>query len=381
MNVIEFNPGWTRRMIVCMVDNTQHYLPFIKEFIKNQADGVLDNLYKKGYHVLVGTDENILLNHAANLDYDHALVFSTGTEFVNGTDFFKSIDQLVHEDFYIAGHVLDRKDGYYELHHQCYVINLKYFRQTNRPEIGKQQLYTAHTQTEPRRSEDNYHDDYTPLWVVKGYTEREYQHKLHGWNILRVAFEYDLPIKIFGENQRNNKIHFYPESPEDFNKQLSWAYHRLNYCRTSHVHTEATETINIEGKTYEQIVTPASSSWFIDYISENGVVVYYDYNQSSLDYWREHAPKIKNIKYKFILCDLLSKDDFVDNLDSSKTTLINLSNIFNYEGTTFFYSKNYRNYKEEQLVDKIKNKIPTSKIYFTMRSKLFNDLPTWHINS
>ncbi len=381
MQVIEFNPGWSRRIVVCMVDNTQQYLPSIRELIKNQSDGVLDNLYRKGYHVLVSTDENHLLNYAANLDYDYALVFSTGTEFVNGREFFNSIDELISDEFFIAGHVLDRKEGYYELHHQCYVINLNIYKDVGRPEIGIQQLYSEHIETEPCRSNDNYHDDYTPLWVIKGYTEKSYRHRCHGWNMLRVAFEHDLPVKVFNDDQRKNKIHFYPESPEDFYKQLSWAYHRLHYCQSQHVHTEPTESIDLKPTPYEQIITPASGAWFEDYTTDDATVVYYDYNQRSLDYWQTHAPKIKNIKYEFVLCDLLADSDFLDRIDCNKKTLINLSNIFNYEGTTFFYSKNYRIFKEQQLLEKIKNKMPGAEVYFTMRSKLFDALPTWHINS
>lgn len=381
MNVIEFNPRWNRNLVFCMVDNTAQYLPSIKELIKNQADGVLANLYRKGYHVIQGTDENTLLNHAANLNYDFAVVFSTGTEFLNGRSFFNAIDELIKKDFFIIGHILDRDDGYYELHHQCYLINLNHYKNLNRPEIGHQEMFCKHYETEPIRSEENLHDNYTPLWIEKGYTEKEYQHKLHGWNIIRIGLERGLSIFAFDENIRNNKIHFYPESPDDFNKQLEWAYYRLNYCATSHVHTESTETIDTDIEKFEQIVTPASSSWFVDFVSENSTVIYYDYNQKSLDYWKEKSPKIPGVSYQFVLCDLLANTDFVDYLDPNKKTFINLSNIFNYEGTTFFYSLSYRYFKEKKLVEKIKSKIPNAVIYFTMKSKLFETIPTWHLSS
>lgn len=381
MNVIEFNPGWNRSIVVCMVDNTRLYLPSIRELIKNQADGVLDNLYKKGYHVLVHSDENLLLNYAANLKYKHALIFSTGTEFTNGNEFFNSLDKLFENDFFVAGHVLDRKEGYYELHHQCYVINLQHFIHIGRPEIGQPAMYSEHSQLEPFRSQVNFHDDYTPIWIERGYTEKKYLHKLHGWNIIKVAMENNLSVIVFDKSLRDNKMHFYPESPDDFHKQLSWAYHRLYFCHQQYVHKQPTETMDIEVKKFEQIVTPASSAWFTNYIDRDGTVMYYDYNQNSLDYWRANAPNIENVQYKFVLCDLLVNSDFIDELDPNKTTLVNLSNIFNYEGTTFFYSKEYRYFKQKELVDKIKHKVPDAEIYFSMEAKLFDQLPSWHINS
>jgi len=128
------------------------YQPEIRELIKNQADGVLSNLYKKGYTVFQWVDEDALINHVSTLGYEFALVVSTGTEFINGTAFFDALSNLITKDFFVAGHILDRGDAYYELHHQCYVINLKYYKQLGKPEIGKQQLGAKHKQWMPWRS-------------------------------------------------------------------------------------------------------------------------------------------------------------------------------------------------------------------------------------
>jgi hypothetical protein len=210
---------------------------------------------------------------------------------------------------------------------------------------------------------------------------KEYQHKCHGWNILSLAFVNNLPVKVFDESIRNNKIHFYPESSDDFYKQLGWAYHRVNYCQTEFVHTAPTETIDLQPKKYQQIVTPASGAWFNEFVDIGTTVIYYDYNNNSLEYWKEHTPKIEGVEYKFVLCDLLTNSNLVNHLAKDKSTLVNLSNIFNYEGTTFFYSLSYRDYKEKLLEKELKQHIPNVEIYFSMRAKVFDIVPTWHINS
>jgi hypothetical protein len=375
MNVLEFNPGGASEIAFCFVDNTRTYHSGIRELVKNQADGTLANICNKHWKVYQWIDEDTLLKHASNEGHKWAVVFSTGTEFINGTAFFDSVINLTKQKFFIAGHVLDRKDAYYELHHQCYIVNLQMYKMLNCPKVGKQELGAQHTQDVPWRSHENWHDDYTPKTISSGDQVKQYNHKCHGWNILKIAFEKDLPVLVFDENIRNNKKHFYPESPEDFYKHLGWAYHRLNYCQTAFIHTSNTETVHLPIKQYKQIVTPASGFWFKDYLDQDTQVVMYDYNQASLDHWRSKHPE-----YKFVLCNLLSDDNLLDCIDTTiENTLINLSNIFNYEGTNFFYSLEYRKYKESKLLAEIADKCPDAEIYFNLKANLFDVVPTWHL--
>ena len=376
MNVIEFNTRWETDIVFCFVDNTRAYNSNTREFMKNQADGTLANIYNKGWTVYQWLDEDILLRHACNKGHKWAVVFSTGTEFTNGTAFFDAILKLTKQDFFLAGHLLDRYDAYYELHHQCYVINLEKYKDLEYPKIGQQKLGETHTQYAPYRSIDNIHDDYTPTEIRRGFTKKDYNHKCHGWNILSKALDIDAGIIVFDESIRNNKRHFYPESPNDFYKNLSWAYHRLNYCQTTHIHTINTETIHLPVKQYKQIITPASGVWFNNYLEPGGTVIMYDYNRASLDYWKEQFSE-----YKYVQCDLLGEDNLLDYVDTNiKETLINLSNIFNYEGTVFFYSLDYRKHKEKLLISDIRNAMPDAEIYFNMTAQLFEIVPTWHFN-
>jgi hypothetical protein len=380
MNILEFNPQWKKDIAFCFVDNTRQNLSPIRELIKNQADGCLVNIYNKGYTVFQWIDEDALLRHATTKGYKFAVVLSTGTEFLNGSAFFDSLENLVTTNFFIAGHVLDRKDAYYELHHQCYVVNLDIYNELGQPVVGKQELGAQHKQFMPNRSDENWHDDYTPKVVTSGDQVKEYYHKCHGWNILKTAFDKNLPVVVFDDSIRNNKMYFYPESPQDFNKQLSWAYYRLNYCQSQFVHKNNTETINVPVKKYKQIVTPASGTWFVDYATVGSSVIFYDYNEKSLEYWSNNVPALEGVSYKFVLCDLLGNDDLVEHLDAVEDTLVHLSNIFNYEATVFFYSVDYREYKEKELLEKLKKKIPTAEIFFNLRAKPFSTIPSWHLS-
>ncbi len=379
MNIIEFNPKWHTDIVFCFVDNTRKYQSHIREFMKNQADGTLANIYNKGWTVYQWLDEDVLLRHACDKGHKWAVVFSTGTEFINGTAFFDAVVNLTKQDFFVAGHILDRKDAYYELHHQCYIINLEKYKTFGCPDIGQQELGSRHRQEAPWRSTQNYHDDYTPIIISGGDSVKEYNHKCHGWNILSIAFDADEQVLVFDNDIRKNKRHFYPESPKDFNKNLSWAYYRLNYCRKEFVHTSNTEITHLPIKLYDQIITPASGIWFGSYLTPNATVIMYDYNQAALDYWKQNVPVIENVTYQFVLCDLLGEDNLADYILPISNTLVHLSNIFNYEGTNFFYSLDYRKYKEQQLLRDIENKCPTAEVYFNLEASIFDTVPTWHL--
>jgi len=376
MNILEFNPVRKTDIAFCFVDNTRSYQSGIREFMKNQADGTLATVYAKKWTIYQWIDEDALLRHACNKGHKWAVVFSTGTEFINGAAFFDAVQSMIKKDFFIAGHVLDRSDAYYELHHQCYLINLEKYKELGYPVVGEQELGSKHIQYIPERSNDNIHDDYTPLTVNYGnYTREEYQHKCHGWNILSTAFDNKETVLIFDETIRSNKKHFYPESTKDFYKNLSWAYYRLNYCHSTFVHTSNTEIIELPVRQYKQIVTPASGVWFTDYLAPGANVIMYDYNKASLDYWQGQRPE-----YKFVQCDLLGESNLLDYIDIGiPDTFINLSNIFNYEGTVFFHSLAYRKYKETELVNRIKSILPSATINFSMQSDLFDVVPTWHL--
>jgi hypothetical protein len=157
--------------------------------------------------LVTDNNEDELLRDADGADY--ALIYRNGHRLLDKDLFYFEIHKA--KEFFIMGHVLDREsmDAYYELHHQCYVINLHMFRNLGKPLIGKQTLNSKHTQIKPNRSSDNYHDNYTPKWVSTGTSIKEYSHKAHGWNILSIGFMNRLPILVFNERLRKLKEYDY----------------------------------------------------------------------------------------------------------------------------------------------------------------------------
>lgn len=356
------------KVAFCIIDDIDTYANNeIKTIIKNISDYTISNLYSKGYKTFVGKDEDKLLNTVAN-NYDYAVVMSPGTEYINGLAFFEALEELVKKDFFIAGHILDRTmyDAYYELHHQCYVVNMVHYKRLQSPTVGFKELHVSHTQTEPARSVDNIHDNYTPTFVMQGTRKVRYANRCHGWNLLRLAFENNLPVLVFDDSFRNNKKHYYPESEEDYYKNVEYINYKFDYCKEEFIHTDNTEWANDVKGVYEQLVLPASGTLYLDLIDE-GHIVFYDYNQRALDYWKEHCPRKEGVKYTFVYTNLLEELSIVDYIDPNLKTLVNLSNIFCYEGTAAKYSLEHRLHAQNTLVEKL-NIIKDITINFTMKA-------------
>jgi hypothetical protein len=121
----------------------------------------------------------------------------------------------------------------------------------------------------------------------------------------------------------------------------------------------------------------------------------YDYNQKALDYWKQNAPRLSNVRYEFVKLDLLTDLIDLSTFDPNLNTLINLSNIFAYEATAPFYSLEYRLNKENAAITTVKETLPKAIINFSSRActgfvdaTLFGDIhpiniqqlnkPTWH---
>lgn len=402
-NLVNFGQSTGKKIVFCLLDRTSFISDsWAKEITKNISDYTISNITIKGYNIIQGLDENQILKAAAVAEYEFAVVCSTGTEFINGIDFFKNIEELTAQNFFIAGHILDRKHAYYELHHQCYIINLKYYNDLGLPIVGETALGVNHQQKEPCRSVENFHDDHTPIWIEAGSKTVTYSHRCHGWNLLSIAFENLLPVLVFGDSIRTNKIHHYPEHPNDFYKHFQWITFKEKFCAAEFVHQGNTEVANKFYDTqYDQIVVPASGTLYSDLVSNNGKIVFYDYNDHSLEYWKSNFEK-ENCTVDFVNYNMLAEDMPLDRLldISIADTFINLSNIFCYEGTVTFANLKYRLYKENQLLEKLKNYLPESTINFTCRAasgffdvKLtgkakhfttinINDIkkPTWHYN-
>jgi hypothetical protein len=406
------------------------------ELMKNLSDFVLNNILDKGFNVIQGIDEDELLKEAAK-DYNYAVVLSTGTEFINGDKFFNELENVIYSgnDFFLMGHIPDRDDGYYELHDQCYIINLGTYIDLGKPTVGEPAYYSKHTQVAPMRSPDNIHDDYTPTWVTPGVEIKTYKHKWHGWNILSAAFAANKSVQVFGPELRNNKLNYYPNYEPAFLKASTYLYGKQSVASQTLFYPHNTEQIvNVEfNGPIRQLVIQASGLNWVDYLVKYGytkdtVVRFVDYNLFALECMKEitdnwngknYANFVKSyiakraaflgkdgsswiaaqgnlydldiaewtliqetVKFEFrhedlVLNKALNVSDWVDNVPQ---TIVHLSHIFNYDPVATFYPLKHRIFSERLLLDKLKEHVPDATIIMVHKVSENINRATWHMN-
>jgi hypothetical protein len=410
-----------------------------RELVKNLSDYVLSKINSHGFNVIQGLDEDAMLREAAKT-YTHAVVLSTGTEFINGDEFFNEVELVVYSgtDFFLMGHIPDRDDGYYELHEQCYIINLDTYKQLGCPAVGKFEYYSGHTQIAPIRSNENIHDDYTPTWVSTGTEEKLYKHKWHGWNILSTAFANNKHVMPFAEQFRNNKQFYYPNYEPAFIKASTYLYGKNQVAAQTLFYpynTEQFKKVQFNGPV-RQLAIQASGLQFIDYLAAYGyntdtVVQFVDYNLVALEcmyqivtYWdpstdyldfvnkyvasRKHflssshkdwitltgaVQRIDAVTWRDIMRSVTFKfhhQDLVLNkslevkewLDPVPNTIVHLSHIFNYDPMTPFTPLRHRVYNENLLLTKIKQHSPGAHVVMIDKAAdVYKDvLPSWHMD-
>lgn len=193
----------------------------------NLTDFLIHRFDLHDYDIFIGKDEDELLNAVSVDGYDYAVVVAAGTSLGLSDRLFSAIENQCNEDFFIAGHILDRshhsyyKNACFELHQQFYIINLKEYKELGCPVVGNEE-WTEYQQLAPIRSEESlYGDPEIPAWMHKGTELKTYSVKLHGWNILNVGLENNKKLLTLNEQIRTSKKYLYYEYDHVFLKELT----------------------------------------------------------------------------------------------------------------------------------------------------------------
>ena len=219
-----------KKPIVCcildIIDNCQS--GYAREICINLTDFLIHRFDLFEYDIFIGKNEDDLLTAASADGYAHAVIISAGTSLGLSDRLFNAIENVCKDDFFIAGHILDRNDhSYYkknacfELHQQFYIINLTDYKDVGSPTVGNEE-WVEYQQVAPIRSEEClYNDPEIPVWIKKGTEIKTYSVKLHGWNILNVGLEHDKKLLTLPEQIRTSKKYLYYEHDHVFLKELT----------------------------------------------------------------------------------------------------------------------------------------------------------------
>jgi hypothetical protein len=243
-----------------------------------------------------------------NSDYDHILFMAAGARIYDSSIIFDIKKEILDNSSYLAAaHILDWKQDWYELHQQFVLVNVKHWKNIGQPKFGDRTPGTDRLVV-LQRSELNYHDDYTPLWI-KDTRQRQLQyHSRPGWNFIDQALKNNLKILNWDQTVRNKRTYYYPESQsKDFyfalldkdpskvtNPNQQKLIKELATGVADQIWVINSENMNIlnNEQQYEVVALPASGFKYLDIFKSNaltksGEIVIYDYNKKSLE-WIQH---------------------------------------------------------------------------------------------
>jgi len=422
---------FSSNIVVCVIDTANRITDnWAKEVAYNLTDEYIDRFLKFSFDVVIDKDEDDLLTYVSNCSlYRYAVVMSLGVSANLSNDFYKIIKEYCTvNNFSLSGHILDRKDYYYELHQQFYILNLNHFKELGQPRLGQEENDILEAIV-PERSIENVHDDYTPLWIKQGNNKKIYKGKLHGWNLIKVFLDNNKEIINLPNNLRNTKKYFYYEYSHVFRRDVEHFFYE-SFLGKNFVVPYSTDVILpevaqcVKNFPVEQFITVASGIQWIKYLnimqySNNTTIKFCDCNYNSLLYikklvetwngrdyftfYKENAfaaqfdneitanrykdeiykefelfkedykdfeiiwNNIKTLKFEYILLDLLGSVK-LNWIEPNKKTFVNISDVFIHRPAVVFAPLLHRIRQESLFIKKLQDIDPEIYLNFSDRA-------------
>lgn len=416
------------KILICIHDIIDRYQSNTAiEVSKNLTDYMISRLVKRNFDIFIGKDEDEMLISASEESfYSHAVIVACGTSMRLSDRLLDEIISKCEEDFFVAGHILDRDEKYFELHHQFYIVNLKHYCELNLPEIGQESL-ADHEQIEPFKSEETAGDSYIPKFILNGKISKSYSSKMHGWNIISEGLKSNRPIIDVGDGIRETKKYLYYEYDPVFVTESSHLFYNqflMNNIVVPFNSDGINQTIDFKGPVEQYVSVGTGLNWvknleILGY-TENTEVIFTDINPlvlifmkklithwdgenylefyrqnqendlpnnlpysydrymkhciihwgdllSRFDDWKQSWKAITKLKFKFVSLDYMSNFN-LDWLEKSKKTFFNMSDVFNHVPNIFCSNVKYRISAENRFLDKVKKFDENIMIKFTGRA-------------
>jgi hypothetical protein len=328
----------------------------------------------------------------------HLVVFGSGHTAINSIKLKKNIEEFCQQDFLIAGQIIYHVNSYPFLHQQMFIVNMDKYRELDCPAFGcheESQVLELH---KPMRSEENIHDDYTPLWLKPSEEVVSFVTRNFGWNIIRKSLDNNIPVLNLSNGIRWNKRYLYPTMQQhlfsDCIQKLAKDELKIIPTQLDYNQKKYLEDLMSYGKNLtflfntERLIEPIPKTlpkkifglasgfklfilWHL--FGEFAEVVYYDYNPKALELWqnivenwdgndlalftgqpalkmnsvfdvfgteenfKEIWKRFQNSKPKFIHCDIIRNPQPLLDEMLLEDNYVWYSNIFKYFETIRYY--------------------------------------------
>ena len=175
----------------------------------------------------------------------------------------------------LQGHILDRKENYYELHDQSFIVRVKHVE-------GADLIYDD-TYRSVKRSEDNYHDDWTPLWIEDGGEELNIKNPSYGSGIISHLLRNGHKVTPYTPELRDVKAYLYHNQVYKKTQKFNNTQDIFNVYPTS---TEM--PVEVDTENYEHFIGPANGLQALLYTNPYMKNLYFcDINPFALEFTRK----------------------------------------------------------------------------------------------
>jgi hypothetical protein len=283
------------------------------------------------------------------------------------------------EECSLVGHLLDARSQYYEIHSQCFVLNINDWRASGSPKFvteGEQICVNVN------RSEENFHDHYTPKSLSKAEGKQTYKKIKNGGMIISALLEHGYKIRPWSEEERKHKFYLYNDLTMKYG-----SYIRIEGNINDTVFNVTNEPLmktTLESVT--RIVTPANgfqALTLLDKCPNVTTIDFKDISQGALDFtqkliknYKGHSfadfcyesgfnlhcsdrqtmdkaeadflsnlscgfdellKRLEGVNCRFARESFFEVEQLINTMDGS--TLYNFSNILSYRKTSYLYSQ------------------------------------------
>ncbi len=418
------------KIAYCILDNIDNQnSTSSQEVARNLTDFFLSALVLRNYDIFIDNNTDKLLQRVASDNfYTHAVVVITGTHMGLSERLFDAVEDKCKEHFSIAGHILDRSkfNGYYEIHNQFFIANMKEYQRLKMPAMGELAWNEEHSKIEPIRSQEIVNDDdEIPVWIKLGQQEKLYKHKMHGWNFIDYGLKNDAIFCDVGDGIRNNKKYLYFEydhvflrhMPELFNYSvicnnvvapwnsdllpelleldttldhyvttgtgLNWIHNllKLKYHKDTRVtfldvsYAVLTFMKNMieqwDGTDYPSFYmkqltfVPDSFEYDLNILKKRIEEWWTDF-EKQFDNFQQTWIEIKKLKYDFKILDLFGINSFKF-ITPGENTFVNVSDAFNHVPYVYYASVKFRVSRENNLIETLKQLDPNIILHIPTR--------------
>ena len=245
------------------------------------------------------------LQQALDNGHDYCVMLAAGCQ-IKSFNFVADITEFIDNNhFGVAGHPLWKPGCWLELHHQFFIVNLVAWNKVGRPEFGHWEK-GGKLLPVVERSRENFHDDYTPLWIKPTGDVTVQADPGQGWQLISEMMMGNWPVITLSEKIRLSKFYTYPEhetakfinsiksltpyANQNWN-QNKWIEDSLRVKDQIWLFNSEHMSIDAVGK-YSVIANTASGFKILDFfkqprLADDARAVIYDFNTKSLA-WYEH---------------------------------------------------------------------------------------------